>query len=155
MAHYKIQKGIPIPVGDWKKDQYPLAEMEIGDSFLVTFAEDKTFTRKPITDFEKLNPLFKFLVKKAGLKQYRVWRIPANAKQELEYIATLVEDPNIHEQKSSKEEEDTKITTYIAIHGEKKIKRPYNTKKRQQQATQDSESIEAPVSSSQVIAGQM
>lgn len=155
MAHYKIQKGIPIPVGDWNKDQYPLAEMEMGDSFLVIFAEDKRFTRRSITDFEKLNPLFKFLHKKVGLKQYRVWRVPANNNQEKEYLEVLAKNSNIEPNNPIDSVDDALDYSVPVEYQEKKVKRTYNTKKRQLITTQDLESIEEPVSSSQVIVGQM
>lgn len=43
---FKIEKGIPVP--DSRKRKYPLKEMEIGDSFFVSFESGTILTGKMI-----------------------------------------------------------------------------------------------------------
>jgi hypothetical protein len=136
---YEIKKNIPIPVGDWKKGMYPLTNMEVGDCFDVELAADVKFNRAPISKFEKLNPGFKFLVKKLGLKTHRVWRIPANDTQERDYLMLkgMLPADQAPEKPAEPEQEQEKLPTVSKVKklknapkGRPKKRGPYMTKKR-------------------------
>jgi len=78
MEKYKIEKNVPIP--DSQK-RYPLAEMEIGDSFLVPIVDNKYMATR-----NRLNPAFSKFKKSDSPRKYltkrtddgndiRVWRV--------------------------------------------------------------------------------
>jgi hypothetical protein len=71
-SQFVIEKGIPIP--EKKDSPYPFMEMEVGDSFSVTVAtaaEDARFRSK----VNKKRENRKFICRKVGEGQLRVWRI--------------------------------------------------------------------------------
>lgn len=40
---YTIEKGVPLPSGRReRRDKYPYADMEVGDSFLIPLAKDRS-----------------------------------------------------------------------------------------------------------------
>lgn len=152
MTVYPIKKNVPIPSADWKELQYPLTEMEVGDCFTVRFSTDvEEFDNQPISSFEELNPNFKFLKRKIGLGQYRIWRVPANKAQEKEYTSKL----------NGTGEKTTKTPTFkksIKSKGKTGNKRaPYLTKRRmaELEAKRLEEIQEKTVTASDTVVGQM
>lgn len=71
----KIQKGIPIPVGTFRKERnfvYDWDKMEIGDSFIVK--KKSSVVSTAVLMRNKRHPETKFFAK-AMNKGIRVWRV--------------------------------------------------------------------------------
>lgn len=71
---YKIQKNIPIPAKkpQGRKQVYPFARMEVGDSFVVPLSKSKSLASS-INKYAKSLGM-KFTRRVLG-KEVRVWRI--------------------------------------------------------------------------------
>jgi hypothetical protein len=79
-----IEKGIPIPKGPGRAEKgqskYPLADMEVGDSFLVTEAKTSGFSGT-FDNFRIRHPdkaAWRFstrTVQHEGQKAIRIWRV--------------------------------------------------------------------------------
>lgn len=78
--NYKIEKKVPRPIkhGAGRRSKYPLREMKIGDSFLVTDTTPQN-VRTAVAWFAMRHNQFKFCTAKeeSGI---RVWRIKKNGK---------------------------------------------------------------------------
>lgn len=72
----RIEKGIPIPRdghGIWRS-QFPLVDMEPGDSFAVPL-EDESILRKAITNAQRKLEGIRFTTRKQGNGTIRCWRL--------------------------------------------------------------------------------
>tara|TARA_R100001443_G_scaffold107392_1_gene117241 strand:+ start:4359 stop:4712 length:354 start_codon:yes stop_codon:yes gene_type:complete len=77
-TEYKIEKNIPIPSSN-KSLHFPLTEMEIGDSFLISLSK-RAAIRNAIARLQKKSKDYKFVTRTVSGrgrkgKQLRVWRI--------------------------------------------------------------------------------
>jgi len=70
MAEFKIEKNIPFPRSG---SMYPIAEMEVGDSFLVEDIDKRSSVVTTICRFRKEQPDRKFTTRKVE-DGYRCWR---------------------------------------------------------------------------------
>ena len=75
---YKIEKNIPIPLTH-KGCRFPLTEMEIGDSFLISLSK-KAVIRNAITRLQYKSKEYRFVTRTVSGrgrlgKQLRVWRV--------------------------------------------------------------------------------
>lgn len=69
-----IEKGVPLPsLGRGTVNNFPLKQMEIGDSFAVDTKKRNTVMNQ-IRSFEKTNPAIKFTTRKVE-DTVRVWRV--------------------------------------------------------------------------------
>lgn len=84
----KIETGIPIPVG-WSRSRFPLAQLQVGQSFFVPEGDDK-LARKisiKVANFSYTHAGYKFVTRRiaatgdspAGV---RVWRIECPPSKE-------------------------------------------------------------------------
>ncbi len=69
----KIEKGIAIPTTSYGS-KYPFAEMEVGDSFLVSGTQANSVIYS-MSKFANVNPTKKFSSRREGENSRRVWRI--------------------------------------------------------------------------------
>ena len=77
-TEYKIEKNIPIPPSH-KSSHFPLADMEIGDSFLISLSKVAAI-RNAITRLQKKSKDYKFVTRTVSGrgrkgKQLRIWRV--------------------------------------------------------------------------------
>ena len=79
-TEYKLERGVPIP--EYSRTwQFPLLNMEIGDSFVIPLSKLKSL-RNSITRMHRKNDSLRFITRtvhgrgRAG-KQTRVWRVTA------------------------------------------------------------------------------
>lgn len=71
MPHNQIQKGVPIDVP--LREQLPVAEMEVGDSFTVPYKQHKGVTSM-LTRVQRKTG-WRFRTRKEDSVTLRVWRI--------------------------------------------------------------------------------
>ena len=72
---YKIEKGVALPtIHRTYTSKYPLAEMEVNDSFLVPDKTTKS-VQPSITTYKKKNPKARFALRSEG-EGCRVFRLP-------------------------------------------------------------------------------
>jgi len=74
MEKYKIDRGIPLPQNRkrGRKASYPFADLEIGDSFLVPFANVRTMRSAAYQARIRMDKTF--YCAKEGQHSVRVWR---------------------------------------------------------------------------------
>jgi hypothetical protein len=70
----KIEKGVPVPSPQNRVMKYPLAKMEVGDSFVTALADRShvfTCARQLLAKI----PGIKISTRKEGKNKIRVWRV--------------------------------------------------------------------------------
>lgn len=77
MSTYKIERGVPAPVK--KFEQFPFADMSVGDSFVVPAREAGCYGKQIMSAFSvwrgrAKRPGYKISLRKTPVG-YRVWRI--------------------------------------------------------------------------------
>ena len=70
MQQFQIEKGVPIPGAGRSAAKYPLAEMEVGDSFFTDVERDRIYTAVSYFGYRNNK---KFSVRKVD-GGFRVWR---------------------------------------------------------------------------------
>jgi len=73
---YEIEKNIPVPANfiegeGQKRCKYPFAELDVGDSFYVTWRKR---TRFAVSTYCRIHAPKKFICREEGTG-YRVWRV--------------------------------------------------------------------------------
>ena len=81
MSEFKIEKGVPLPVGAGTQGHavYPFRQMEVGDSFFVPNPKPNT-VHSAVGSFKKRNPEYRFAVRNQD-GGVRVWRISAKGNK--------------------------------------------------------------------------
>ena len=69
---YKIEKGIPAPVGRTRAAKYPIAELEVGDSFVLESDKEFLSARGAASRIRRASDTFDYT---SDATQRRIWRI--------------------------------------------------------------------------------
>lgn len=69
-SQFKIERGIPLPA---RRNKYPFAEMQIGDSFSAPLSEERRLSASAAARGFAIGA--KFSVRRVDADTVRVWRV--------------------------------------------------------------------------------